>query len=466
MKNNEMRLGRMMGVISFILLLPILFIPFFKGESSYIPSFIIPFFSSIVLSFIVEKTKLSFKNISLTITFIWIYGFFILSFPFLIGKVTSFLPALFESISGLTTTGLSVLNVEKLPSIFLLYRAILQYIGGLGFIMMMLLFLRGNNSVELFEGEGHYQRIRPSIYKTAKTLILIYVLLLIIGVLAYVLCGMSTLDSFVHSMCALSTGGFSNKVFSIGAYDSLPIEIITAALMLFGMTDFSLLFLLFCGKIKDFFHSTEIKTNLTLYFSSTILMVLILSQKGFGVIRSIRISFFNGLSALSTTGFSTLDYTTLPDSVLFILIILMIIGGGMGSTAGGIKLERVSVIYKTVIKNVKKRLYPENTVIVDTLHKGKESIALSDEDRIDAFAYFALYLFLMLVGSLIVSISENTSMLYSTFEFVSSLSTVGLSIGITGETTTNLSLIVMSIGMILGRLEIFVVLKAILSKRK
>ena len=332
--------------------------------------------------------------------------------------------------------------------------------------MMMLLFLRGNNSVELFEGEGHYQRIRPSIYKTAKTLILIYVLLLIIGVLAYVLCGMSILDSFVHSMCALSTGGFSNKVFSIGAYDSLPIEIITAALMLFGMTDFSLLFLLFCGKIKDFFHSTEIKTNLTLYFSSTILMVLILSQKGFGVIRSIRISFFNGLSALSTTGFSTLDYTTLPDSVLFILIILMIIGGGMGSTAGGIKLERVSVIYKTVIKNVKKRLYPENTVIVDTLHKGKESIALSDEDRIDAFAYFALYLFLMLVGSLIVSISENTSMLYSTFEFVSSLSTVGLSIGITGETTTNLSLIVMSIGMILGRLEIFVVLKAILSKRK
>ena len=466
MSKKSMGLGRMMEVISFILLLPLPFIPFFKGEITIYSSFLVPFLISILISFLVDKLRITLQTISSTVTFIWLYGFFVLAFPFFLSGNASFIGSLFESISGLTTTGLSILDVEKLPKTLLLYRAMLQYIGGLGFVMMILLFFKGREEAELYEAEGHVDRVKPNIRKTAKTITLMYLSFLFLGSVEYRIAGMTILDSVVHSMCALSTGGFSNRMLSIGAYDSLSIEIITSQLMILGTLDFSLLLTLFSGRIKDFFHSTEIKTFFSLLFIGSGIMILILLEKGYGVGSTFRITLFNALSALSTTGFSTLDYTTLPEGAVFVMIVLMIIGGGMGSTAGGIKLERFYIIFKSTIKSIREKISPEGTVIVDKMVKGKESHIIDEYERNDAFSYFSLYLLFLIFGTIVLSTTEDCPILYALFEYTSSLSTVGLSIGVTSPMTSPISVIVMMIAMVMGRLEMMVIFEALFSKNR
>ncbi len=466
MSKKSMGLGRMMEVISFILLLPLPFIPFFKGEITIYSSFLVPFLISILISFLVDKLRITLQTISSTVTFIWLYGFFVLAFPFFLSGNASFIGSLFESISGLTTTGLSILDVEKLPKTLLLYRAMLQYIGGLGFVMMILLFFKGREEAELYEAEGHVDRVKPNIRKTAKTITLMYLSFLVLGSVEYRIAGMTILDSVVHSMCALSTGGFSNRILSIGAYDSLSIEIITSQLMILGTLDFSLLLTLLSGRIRDFFRSTEIKTFFSLLFIGSGLMILILLEKGYGVGSTFRITLFNALSALSTTGFSTLDYTTLPEGAVFVMIVLMIIGGGVGSTAGGIKLERFYIIFKSTIKSIREKISPEGTVIVDKMVKGRESHIIEESERNDAFSYFSLYLLFLIVGTLVLSIAEDCPIIYALFEYTSSLSTVGLSIGVTSPTTSPVSLSVMMIAMVMGRLEMMVIFQALFSKKR
>ena len=466
MSKRSMGLGRMMAAISFILLLPLPFVPFFKGEYFILSSFLIPFFISILISFTVDKLGIKFKSISSTVSFIWLYGFLVLSFPFLGSKNATFIGSLFESISGLTTTGLSILDVEKLPKTLLLYRAMLQYIGGLGFVMMILLFFKGREEAELYEAEGHVDRVKPNIRKTAKTITIMYLSFLLLGSIEYKIAGMTMLDSVVHSMCALSTGGFSNRMLSIGAYDSLSIEIITSQLMILGTLDFSLLLTLLSGRIRDFFRSTEIKTFFSLLFIGSGLMILILLEKGYGVGSTFRITLFNALSALSTTGFSTLDYTTLPEGAVFVMIVLMIIGGGVGSTAGGIKLERFYIIFKSTIKSIREKISPEGTVIVDKMVKGRESHIIDEGERNDAFSYFSLYLLFLIFGTIVLSTTEDCPILYALFEYTSSLSTVGLSIGVTSPTTSPVSLSVMMIAMVMGRLEMMVIFQALFSKNR
>ena len=466
MSKKSMGLGRMMEVISFILLLPLPFIPFFKGEITIYSSFLVPFLISILISFLVDKLRITLQTISSTVSFIWLYGFFVLAFPFFLSGNASFIGSLFESISGLTTTGLSILDVEKLPKTLLLYRAMLQYIGGLGFVMMILLFFKGREEAELYEAEGHVDRVKPNIRKTAKTITLMYLSFLVLGSVEYRIAGMTILDSVVHSMCALSTGGFSNRILSIGAYDSLSIEIITSQLMILGTLDFSLLLTLLNGRINAFFHSTETKTFFSLLFLGSGLMILILLNKGYGVGSTFRITLFNALSALSTTGFSTLDYTTLPEGAVFVMITLMIIGGGVGSTAGGIKLERFYIIFKSTIKNIRKKTSPEGTVIVYKMVKGNDSHIIEEGDKNDAYSYFSLYLFFLIFGAIMLSIIEDCPILYALFEYTSSLSTVGLSIGVTNPNTSPISLVLMMIAMIMGRLEMMVVFKALFHKGK
>ena len=456
----------MMEVISFILLLPLPFLPFFKGEAYLLPSFLIPFFLSMAISMVIALTGLNFKNISATVTFIWLYGFLLLSFPFFLSGNASFIGALFESISGLTTTGLSILDVDNLPKTLHLYRAMLQYIGGLGFVMMILLFFKGREESQLYEAEGHMDRVKPSIRKTAKTITLLYLAFLVLGIFEYRIVGMSLLDSCIHAMCSLSTGGFSSRASSIGAYNSLGVEIITSQLMILGTFDFSLLLTLFSGRIRDFFHSTEIKTFFSLLLTLSGIMALILITKGYGFSSTFRVTLFNALSALSTTGFSTLDYRTLPEEAIFILIMLMIVGGGMGSTAGGIKLERFNIIFKSTLKSIREKISPPGSVIVDKMVKGRESFIIDDRDRNDAFSYFSLYLIFLVFGTIVLSVTEDCPILYALFEYTSSLSTVGLSIGVTNPMTSPISLSVMMIAMVMGRLEMMVIFQALFSHRR
>lgn len=464
MMNNEKSelVGKMMIFEGMILLVPLIVLPFYRGDVAYIGSFIIPALFSILLGYIISKLRTRSKslNSSRIVTFAWLYGFFIAAIPFYMNGDVTFVQALFESISGFTTTGLSVLDVENTSHIFLFYRSFLQYVGGLGFVIMMLLFVQGKHSASLFQAEGHPDRLAPNMGKTAKLIFLMYNSLLIAGTILYVICGMPVFDSLLHTMCALSTGGFSNRLDSIGYYHSIKIEFVTVLLMLIGTTNFSLLLLLFRGKVKRFFKASEIRFLIGLSVISIPMMAIFLMSDTCTFLHGMRLAFFNAFSALSTTGYATCLYTTWADNAIVVMIILMVIGGGIGSTAGGIKLGRVCKLFKNLALNVKKKLVPERTVLITYYNKGTEKEVLDQGQVEEASTYAGVYLVLYIIGSMALTYFSKSSFLYSAFEFASSIGTVGLSIGLTNMDTIPICLIIEMIGMVLGRLEIFVLFKS------
>ena len=172
--------------------------------------------------------------------------------PFVLSGLLNPIQAVFEAVSGWTTTGLSVMDVEATPYIFLFHRGFMQFCGGLGFLMMMIIFVQGKQAMALYSAEGHPDKLLPNIRKTAQTICIMYCGFLVVGVLMYLVCGMNLFDSIIHTMCSLSTGGFSTRADSIGYYDSPAIEAVTIVQMLVGTTNFAALLLLTKGKIMQF----------------------------------------------------------------------------------------------------------------------------------------------------------------------------------------------------------------------
>lgn len=469
MKNEKaMIFQKMMSLEGAILIIPLIVIPFFTEDIKYAWMFLLPGALSIILGLVLchirIKTTTQQINSNRIVVFSWVYGFFLAAIPFYLYGNVNFVQAVFESVSGFTTTGLSVLDVSKTPQIFLFYRSLLQFVGGLGFVVMMLIFVQGKHSINLYQAEGHPDRLAPNIGKTAKVIFVMYTFFLFLGVALYVIAGMNVFDSILHTMCALSTGGFSNRLDSIGYYKSFPIEVITIFLMLIGTTNFSLLLLLFKGKIKNFISSSEIKFLLIICLIFIPAMTFFLCDSGIPILNSLRLSFFNAFSAISTTGYSTCLYNDWPDIAIVLMVLLMLIGGGIGSTAGGIKLGRVCIIFKEFARNIKKKLLPNRTVLIAHYNKGNENEILSTDKIQEAQTYAQAYLLLFILGSLALSYFAGCSFIAASFEFASSLGTVGLSIGITSATTPSICLIIEIIGMILGRLEIFVLFKIFTKK--
>jgi len=214
--------------------------------------------------------------------------------PFLGLRDYRFTQILFESVSGLTTTGLSVLDVERMAHIYLFYRSFLQFMGGVGFVMMILVFIQDKDSMEMYSAEGHPDKLMPNIGMTAKVILLMYGGFLGVGTILLRLGGMTLFDSVIHAMCALSTGGFSNRAASIGAYHSIRIELVTVLLMLIGTTNFAALLLLLRRKFRQFSRVSEIRFLAVLVALFVPVMTLFLTyQNGYGISESLRLSFFN-----------------------------------------------------------------------------------------------------------------------------------------------------------------------------
>ncbi|WP_018659600.1 TrkH family potassium uptake protein [Allofustis seminis] len=466
--NDGSAYGKLMIVIGVLVMTPLVILPFYPTDMMYIADFLIPGGVSVLLGLIISarfqmkeltawKEQLRFN--SQVVTFAWLFGILVGALPFVLAGQLPFLRAIFEATSGWTTTGLSTMDVTKTPQIFLFHRSFMQYAGGLGFVMMVIVLLRGKHSMSLYDAEGHPDRLRPNIKSTVQTIILMYSVLLIVGTGLYMMVGMPLFDSLNHAMCALSTGGFSTKLLSIGEYNSVSIEMVTALLMLIGTTNFGVLLLMAQRQWKRAWRVSEMRFLVVLTIVLVGIAALSLVQgTDMGIVESIRQAFFNTVSAFSTSGFATVDYTTWPSVTFAVIVIAMIIGGGIGSTAGGLKLTRAYLIIRIAWMNIKKRFLPKNQVQVETYYKvqGKQVI---DADVVsDTFGYFGLYLLVYLVGSTIIALDSNVNLSHAFFEFASSLSTVGLSAGVTNPNSPTITLIVEIVGMILGRLEIYVLL--------
>ncbi|WP_277407062.1 TrkH family potassium uptake protein [Lacrimispora xylanisolvens] len=471
---NRSNIGKLMLLIGILVAVPLVIVPFYPQDTIYMIPFILPSLGSMVLGSILclmrkkEETtfgwRTSMQRSSLTVLFAWCWGVLIGAGPFVLGGQLTFVQALFEAVSGWTTTGLSVMDVTITPHIYLFHRSFMQFCGGLGFVMMMVMLIQDKQSMNLYSAEGHPDKLLPNLKKTAQTICLMYNGFLVIGTAAYVIAGMSLFDAVNHTMCSLSTGGFSTRLNSIGEYNSFSIEVITIIQMLIGTTNFAVLLLLTKRKWKQVLKVSEVRFMfLVLILTVPVTAFSLIHSMNMGVSEGLRRALFDVTSALSTTGYSSMSYTSWPPLAVNMLILTMLIGGGIGSTAGGIKLTRVYLMIRTALLNIRKRLTSPRNVETIYYYRAQGKTEIDSTLAADTTGFVTTYLFLYIIGTSLITVTSNCSLTEAMFEFASALGTVGLSIGLTSPATGNATLVVEMLGMMLGRLEIFIVLTGIYS---
>lgn len=465
-------IGVMLMFVAGIILLPIVILPFYADEIKFIVYFLVPAGIAGLLGFLLNKIKvpedyrLTTGNAATVVVGIWIFATFFSSLPFILSGMLNFTQAYFEAMSGWTTTGLSVIDVSKAPKIFLIFRSIIQFFGGVGIVLIVVSALSESFGMTLFASEGHNNKLLPNLAKTARLIMKIYSGYFVAGTALYVIFGMPIFDAVNHSMAALSTGGFSTETLSIGAYESFAIELITIILMILGSTNFYANMLLVKGRYREFFKLGE--TRLVLFFTATVTPLIAfasLSALYGNFTTSLRISLFNVVSALTTTGFSTVSYNNWPDFSYLVMIVLMIIGGGIGSTAGGIKLERFYIIYKQICWSIKSKFMPERMVNKPAIYRAEGKAFITHDVYSESTNYALIFIAILIVGTSILTLT-GYGIKEALFEFASALGTVGLSIGVTSINTPSVALWTMTFGMLLGRLEIFVIFYAIINITK
>ena len=385
--------------------------------------------------------------------------------PFLFSGVIESIPsALFETISGYTTTGASILDdIEAVPQGILMWRSMTQWIGGMGIIVLTIAILPmfGVGGMEMFMAEApgpSGTKLHPRITDTAKRLWAIYVLLTGIEVVCLKGAGMTWLDAFNHSFTTMSTGGFSTKNLSIAAFQSPAIEYIISIFMIFGGINFSIIYFMMKGIYSRVISNGEFKTYIALTFAFTAIIGTILYITEYQDIeQSFRLSLFNVVSILTTTGFATENYAGWMPIITILFVLLMFTGGSAGSTAGGVKIVRHIIILKNAYAEFIRLLHPRAIVPVRY-----NDAAVGQNIVYNVLAFFFLYILTFVFGVLVISAFDH-DLLTCVGASIACLGNIGPGIGGV-DPTHNFAFfsegaqLFLSFLMLLGRLELFTVI--------
>lgn len=450
-------LGLTLMVTAGVMVIPIP-VTFIFGESHIIPYFAIPAAIALLLGLFLwrryEREDLTLGRAMVVAAFAWLVISFFGSIPFIFAESLSPLSAYFESMSGFTTTGLTMFIKEgTVQKTILFWRSLMQWVGGIGVVVLFLSAIVGAGKIakQLFSAEGGGGRAPPSerslevtVRASARSTWKIYVLFTILAVLLLYFAGMPLFDSVNHAMTALGTGGFGVKSDSFASYSSL-ILIVTLIPMVVGATSFAIHRRVMAGNWKAFFESLEFRLMIILIGVSTLIL---------GVSVGWMDGIFSSVSAQTGTGFSSVDVVHGPNwgpLQKSILIFQMVIEGGFGSTAGGIKLIRTVVLILALHWVVKRALLPDRAVV-----PFKVGGRVFPEEEILQTAVFAfIYVLLLGIGSLITMAAlPDASAIDCIFDSVSAQGTVGLSTGITGPSMPSVVKLTYIIQMWVGRLEV------------
>ena len=384
------------------------------------------------------------------------------SLPFLFsGAISDPIDALFETVSGFTTTGASILpEVESLPRSILFWRSFTHWIGGMGvlvFVLMVLPVAEGR-AMHLMRAESPgpmVGKLVPKIKGTAKILYGLYFFLTLVEIILLLAGGMNLFDSVCHTFATAGTGGFSTMNANIAAYDSAYIDgVITVFMILFGM-NFNFFFFLALGKIGQALKMEEVRWYLAIIAVSTAIITLDIRRLYPSLIKAFRYASFQVGSIITTTGFVTANYDLWPELSKIVLVLLMCLGACAGSTGGGLKVSRFIILVKSSFQEIRRMLHPRSVQVVHL--DGK---ALDEETVHGTMVYFSLYMLLTCLFIALVSLDG--------FDFVTTVSSVltcmnnvgpglGDVVGAVGNFSalSGFSKFVLSISMLVGRLEIF-----------
>lgn len=452
-----------------ILMIPSLLVSLYYNEydiNSFMISIILIGITGIILSKkTVYKKSIKTKEGLAIVALGWILCSLFGSLPFIIsGSIPSWIDSFFETVSGLTTTGATLIdNVEILPKGILFWRSFTHWIGGMGILVFTVALLPtiGVGGFQIFKAESPgptAERIVPRIKNTAKILYITYISITVLEIVFLRIGGMSLYESTVHTFATVGTGGFSTKNSSIGAFNSTYIHIIISIFMLLSGVSFSLYYALFNRKWKDIFKNEELKLYLGIVLSSVTLIALNINSKIYHNIGlSFRDSLFQVSSIITTTGYSTVNFDEWPTFSKSILFLLMFVGGCAGSTSGGIKNIRILVLAKLVRREFRKIFHPRAVVPI----KNRER-AIPNDVVASISSFFILYIAIFALGTILISL-EGINFESAASATASMLGNVGPGFGFVGPTCTYsnfsaLSKLFLSLLMLLGRLELFTIM--------
>ncbi len=464
-------LGRMLMIDAALLLLPTcvcLIYSEFDGISFIITEVIaIALGALLTFAFKVKSNVIYAKEGFALVASAWIVLSAVGALPFVIsGAIPNFFDAFFETVSGFTTTGASILNnVEKLSHGMLFWRSFTHWIGGMGILVFVMAIIPNlsDRSIHIMRAEMPgpvVDKIVPRAKDTAKILYLIYMGMTVLEIVMLVCGGMPFFDSIIHSFGTAGTGGFGIKNDSITSYNAYCQWVIAAFMVIFGV-NFNIYFLLLFKKAKNAFKSCELWTYLAIVGVSTSIISINIFKAVGTVSETVRSSFFQVASIISTTGYSTADFDAWPILSKAILLSLMVIGACGGSTAGGIKVSRIVILFKMICRQVKQLIHPRAVVSVKIDGKAADEQTLSSVG-----VYLGVYVFCV-IGIFLLLCVESFNIETNISATLACFNNIGPGLGLVGPTCSYASYsafskVILSFAMLLGRLEIFPILIALM----
>ena len=419
---------------------------------------------ALVRHFFKRKGFLDFKTVILTVASSWLLTVFLGTLPYLMtGVIKSPIDAFFESMSGFTTTGATILpEITSLPYSILFWRSLTHWIGGMGIILMVIAILPSfGPGMYLFQAEvsggSINKKISPRIRKTAVLLWAVYIFLTVSEIGLLMLAGLNLYDAAIHTFGTVATGGFSSKNESIGFYDNIYVHYIIILFMFLSGVNFILYCRFILGERKVFFKNTELKFYSMAILIFTAIIAFSLYKKVYpGLEETIRHSLFQVTSIITTTGYITADFDAWPGLAKMLLLLAMFIGGCAGSTGGAMKPIRIYVSLKSAITEVFRTLHP---AAVKNIYVDKEPLSIEVIRKITRF--FIAYILIFALGSVALSFF-NLDMISAMSAAATNLGNVGPGLGLAGATEPYTlfhpaAKLILSALMLIGRLEIFAI---------
>ncbi|BFT65778.1 TrkH family potassium uptake protein [uncultured Parvimonas sp.] len=470
MNNKIIRyiLSKILYIEAGFLLLPVIVSFIYKENYSNILSFLVTMFllllSGYLLGYKSDASGAFYEKegfIIVSLSWILLSAFGALPFVFS-GSIPNFIDAFFETSSGFTTTGASILtNVEEISHSILFWRSFTHLIGGMGILVFALAILpRSNRNSHIMKAEVPgpvFGKFVAKMSYTARLLYKIYFAMTGILIIVLILVGHPIFDSFVHAFGAAGTGGFGIKANSIAYYNSSAVEMILATAMIIFGINFNLYYVILIGKARDGFKSEELRWYLLIVFGSVVLIFFNIRHNYTSYLTAIKDIFFTVSSIISTTGYATVDFGKWPTFSRAILLFLMFTGACAGSTAGGLKISRFIILVKSSILQVRKAINPKRvlSIKVDNKLVGNEVVE-------EVKSYFVIYIFLVIIFTILISFTVP-DFITAFSAVMATFNNIGPGLGIVGPTGNYASLtyfnkIVLSLAMLAGRLEIFPIL--------
>lgn len=461
-------LGKLIVILSLMLLIPIPFSIYYSD--GMIASFLISSgiglcIGLILIAIFLPEKDLGYKDGFAIVALSWLVLSLLGSLPYILpGDIVSFIDAFFESMSGFTTTGSTILSdIEILPKSLLFWRSMTHWLGGMGIILLTvaILPLLGIGGMQLFQAEvpgPTKDKLAPRIQDTARILWSVYLLLTVLETGLLMGGGVSFFDSLTHSFATLATGGFSNYNASLGHFQSSYVEYVVIVFMFLAGINFSLHFLALRGKSFSYWNNEECRFYVILISLATLLIFIVNDVNGIytDIGHNMRDVLFQVVAVITTTGFGTADFDTWPPFCRILLVALMFVGGCAGSTGGGIKVVRFLLFFKYARLQLHKLVHPNQ---IETIKLGK--VKVPQEVMISILGFFAIYLAVFLVASLLITLL-GVDIITGPTAVIATLNNIGPGLNLVGPTQNFghlpvLAKLILIFCMLAGRLELYTI---------